>query len=96
VVVGVNRFTTEEDEPYVGLRVDPTIEQAQSARLARLRSERDASAVDTSLQAVRAAARSVDNVLPPLKAALALGATVGEVCDALREIWGSYVPNESF
>jgi methylmalonyl-CoA mutase N-terminal domain/subunit len=96
VVVGVNRFTTEEDEPYVPLRVDPTIEQAQSARLARLRSERDASAVDTSLQAVRAAARSVDNVLPPLKAALALGATVGEVCDALREIWGSYVPNESF
>jgi methylmalonyl-CoA mutase N-terminal domain/subunit len=96
VVVGVNRFTSDEEEPYVGLRVDPTIEQAQSARLARLRSERDAPALDAAVERVRAAARSVDNVLPPLKDALALGATVGEVCDALREVWGSYVPTETF
>jgi methylmalonyl-CoA mutase N-terminal domain/subunit len=96
VVVGVNRFTLEEEEPYVPLRVDPVLEQSQANRLARLRRERDSAAVSQALDTVRAAARGVDNVLPPLKAALALGATVGEVCDALREVWGSYVPSESF
>ncbi|MER8069063.1 methylmalonyl-CoA mutase family protein [Streptomyces sp. NPDC094034] len=95
VVVGVNRFTLDEEEPYEPLRVDPAIEAQQAARLARLRSERDRPAVDRALAGVRAAAEGTANVLPPMKTALAARATVGEVCDALREVWGRYVPTDA-
>ena len=96
VVVGVNRFVLDQEDPYEPLRVDPAIEAAQTARLADLRSRRDASAVTAALERVQAAAGGRDNVLPPLKAALAAYATVGEVCDALREVWGTYQPTERF
>ncbi len=96
VVVGVNRYALAEEEPYEPLRVDPAIEAAQAARLALLRAGRDAAAVEEALAAVRTAARGTDNVLPPLKHALALRATVGEVCDALRDVWGVYQPSETF
>ncbi|KUJ66931.1 methylmalonyl-CoA mutase [Streptomyces albus subsp. albus] len=99
VVVGVNRFRLAEEEPYEPLRVDPAIEAAQVRRLARLRAERDQRAVDGALAAVReaAAARPEDaNVLYPVKAALAARATIGEVCGALREVWGTYVPADAF
>ncbi|MBI1379384.1 MAG: methylmalonyl-CoA mutase [Frankiales bacterium] len=92
VVVGVNRFTVDEEEHYEPLRVDPTIEDTQRERLARLRAERDQAAVDAALEAVRAAARGTDNVLYPLRDALRLRATVGEVSDALRDVWGLYTP----
>ncbi|MFJ5112943.1 methylmalonyl-CoA mutase [Streptomyces sp. NPDC088551] len=95
VVVGVNRFTMDEEEPYEPLRVDPAIEARQTAGLARLRSERDRSAVDRALAELRAAAEGTANVLPPMKTALAARATVGEVCDALREVWGTYVPADA-
>ncbi|MFJ6184566.1 methylmalonyl-CoA mutase [Streptomyces sp. NPDC092295] len=95
VVVGVNRFTMDEKEPYEPLRVDPAIEARQTAGLARLRSERDRSAVDRALAELRAAAEGTANVLPPMKTALAARATVGEVCDALREVWGTYVPADA-
>ncbi|KRV46908.1 methylmalonyl-CoA mutase [Wenjunlia vitaminophila] len=94
VVVGVNRFTLDEEEPYEPLRVDPAIERQQADRLAKLRADRDNAAVTGALDALRAAARSTDNVLPPMKRALAARATVGEVCNALREVWGTYVPSE--
>ncbi|GAA4905554.1 methylmalonyl-CoA mutase [Stackebrandtia albiflava] len=96
VVVGVNRFTVDVEEPYEPLRVDPAIEAAQRERLARLRAERDGDEVRRALDAVRAAAAGTDNVLYPAKRALAALATVGEVCDTLREVWGSYRPPESF
>jgi methylmalonyl-CoA mutase, N-terminal domain len=96
VVVGVNRFTIEQEEPYEPLQVDPAIGAAQTGRLARLRAERDSAAVTAAVASVRAAAAGADNVLPPLKEALALRATVGEVCDALREVWGVYHPSETF
>jgi methylmalonyl-CoA mutase N-terminal domain/subunit len=96
VVVGVNRFVLDDDEPFEPLRADPSLEGAQADRLATLRRTRDNVLVDAALDAVRAAARGVANVLPPLKEALALGATVGETCDALREVWGTYLPNDSF
>jgi methylmalonyl-CoA mutase, N-terminal domain len=95
VVVGVNRFIVPEEEPYVPLRVDPGIEEAQVRRLARLRAERDNEAVAGALRAVRTAADSQENLLMPMKAALAARATVGEVCDALREVWGTYKPSET-
>jgi methylmalonyl-CoA mutase N-terminal domain/subunit len=92
VVVGVNRFALDEGEPYEPLRVDPAIEAKQAARLVALRASRDQTAVDAALDEVRAAARGTDNVLYPLKEALRLRATVGEVCNALRDVWGVYRP----
>lgn len=96
VVVGVNRFRLDEEEPYEPLRVDPAIEAQQAARLAKLRAERDQGAVDAALAALRKAAEGTDNVLYPMKDALRSRATVGEVCNALREVWGVYVPIDAF
>jgi methylmalonyl-CoA mutase N-terminal domain/subunit len=99
VVVGVNRFTLgadEADEAYEPLRVDPTIEEQQRERLRKLRAERDQAAVDAALDALRAAAEGTDNVLYPMKDALRARATVGEVCHALRKVWGTYEPSEYF
>ncbi|MBW8701338.1 Methylmalonyl-CoA mutase [Streptomyces sp. MBT84] len=96
VVVGVNRFQLDEEEPYEPLRVDPAIEAQQAERLARLRAERDQPAVDTALADLKKAAEGTDNVLYPMKEALKARATVGEVCNALREVWGTYVPSDAF
>jgi len=95
-VVGVNRFTLEEEEHYVPLRVDPAIEVDQRARLERIRAERDQAAVDDALARLRAAAAGTDNLLYPMKDALRAQATVGEVSDALREVWGVYTPTDVF
>ncbi|MEW1909662.1 acyl-CoA mutase large subunit family protein [Kitasatospora sp. NPDC085895] len=95
-VVGVNRFRLDAEEPYEPLRVDPAIEQQQARRLARLRAERDGPAVSRALDGLRRAAEGTDNVLYPMKEALAARATVGEVCDALRAVWGTHTPVERF
>ncbi len=95
VVVGVNRYRTDAEDPYEPLRVDPEIEHAQRQRLARLRAARSASDVAAGLDGLRRAAEGTDNVLYPLKHALAARATIGEVCHALREVWGCYVPNDT-
>ena len=96
VVVGVNRFRTETDEPYEPLRPDPGLERAQVARLADLRARRDSAAVDLALADLRRAAEGTDNVLIPMRAALQALATVGEVCGVLRGVWGRYEPSERF
>ncbi|MEO3974060.1 methylmalonyl-CoA mutase family protein [Streptomyces sp. CAU 1734] len=96
VVVGVNRHVLDREEPYEPLRVDPEIGARQTERLARLREERDGTAVSGALDRLRETAAGTGNVLPPMKDALSARATVGEVCDALREIWGTHVPAESF
>jgi methylmalonyl-CoA mutase, N-terminal domain len=96
VVVGVNRFRVDEHEPYDALRVDPAIGQEQADRLARLRAERNQAEVDKHLAALADAARGTDNVLYPMKDALRARATVGEVCNALREVWGVYTPPDAF
>jgi methylmalonyl-CoA mutase N-terminal domain/subunit len=96
VVVGVNKFTGTTDEAYAPLRVDPVIEREQAERLAELRRTRDAAAVADGLDAVRRAAAGTENVLYPLREALAARATVGEVCDALRDAWGIYRPTDAY
>ncbi|MDG4863961.1 methylmalonyl-CoA mutase family protein [Streptomyces sp. T-3] len=96
VVVGVNRFQQETEDPYEPLRVDPAIEAQQAERLAKLRAERDQAAVDAALVALQDAAKGDANVLYPMKDALKAKATVGEVCNALREVWGTYVPTDAF
>ncbi|MFF4601944.1 methylmalonyl-CoA mutase [Streptomyces sp. NPDC001339] len=96
VVVGVNRFQLDEEEPYTPLRVDPAIEAQQVERLAVLRARRSRGAVTAALDDLRKAAEGTDNVLPPMREALRARATVGEVCDALRNVWGTYVPTDAF
>ena len=95
-VVGVNRFQRPADEVYEPLRVDPTIEAQQVERLARLRAERDSGEVRRHLDALRAAADGDANVLYPMHDALRARATVGEVCNVLREAWGTHQPTDAF
>jgi methylmalonyl-CoA mutase N-terminal domain/subunit len=96
VVVGVNRYQSASEERYEPLRVDPAIEQDQRDRLAALRERRDNDAVQRALADLRKAAEGTDNVLYPMREALRELATVGEVCSALREVWGIYRPQEFF
>ncbi|WP_117213767.1 acyl-CoA mutase large subunit family protein [Allorhizocola rhizosphaerae] len=97
VVVGVNRFALDVEEPYEPLRVDPAIEQAQRARLAMLRAGRDAAAVSGALRELeKAASGATENVLYPMREALRARATVGEVCHTLRNVWGTHRPRETF
>ena len=96
-VVGVNKYTIDVEEPYEPLRVDPAIEAQQAERLARLRAERDNAAVAKALDEMRRAAETAtENVLYPMREALAARATGGEVCHALRDVWGTYVPTDAF
>ena len=94
-VVGVNRFVRDEEEPYEPLRVDPAIEAEQAERLSRLRAERDDAAVHSGTGCAERHAEGTDNVLYPMHDALRARATVGEVCNALRDVWGIYVPPDA-
>ncbi len=90
VVVGVNRFQQDDDASIPVLRVDPGLERDQVARLAQWRSQRDQLEIGHLLEKVTTVADTRDNLLPPMKVALARGATVGEVSDALRGVFGVY------
>jgi methylmalonyl-CoA mutase, N-terminal domain len=92
VVVGVNKFTSTGDDPYQPLRVDPSIENDQAERLSRLRAGRDHGEWQRRIDDLRKAATGPGNVLVPLREALRARATIGEVCGALREVWGIYHP----
>jgi methylmalonyl-CoA mutase, N-terminal domain len=92
IVVGLNAFTSEADEDYQPMRMDPALEAQQIARLAAIRAGRDDDAVSRLLAAVGTAAAGEENVLPPIKEALRAQATLGEVCATLRGIWGRYEP----
>ncbi len=90
VVVGVNRFRGEDEEPKLIFRVDPRLAEAQLERLAALRRERDAATVARSLARLRAAAEGDDNLMPPILEAVKSYATLGEICGVLREVFGDY------
>jgi methylmalonyl-CoA mutase N-terminal domain/subunit len=90
VVVGVNRFTEDEAERVELLQVDPESERRQRARTERVRSERDGATADAALAEVRRVAETDENLLPTLREALRARCTVGELCSALRELWGTY------
>ncbi len=91
-VVGMNKFQIDVEDKYEPLRVNPAIEAEQIARIEKLRAERDNTEVQRCLGEIKRAAEGSANVLYPMKAALAARATGGEVSDALREVWGKYVP----
>ena len=90
VIVGVNRFDVPESAEYDVLRVDSSIEVEQVARLRSLRDRRDGGAVDAALASLRDRASGTENLLYPMRDALRLGATVGEVSSALGEVFGRY------
>jgi len=93
VVVGVNKFTVDEEpEPKV-FPIDPALEPAQVKRLTAYKANRDGAAVAKSLEALRVAARGSDNLLPVMKDTLRAKATLGEVSDALRDVFGVYRPS---
>jgi methylmalonyl-CoA mutase N-terminal domain/subunit len=96
IVVGVNKYTLDEHEHYEPLRVNPAIEADQVNRLAELKATRDNAEVERLLADIRAAAAGEANLLYPMKAALKARATVGEVSDALRDVWGTYQPIDAF
>ena len=90
VIVGVNRFTEEGAEPIELHRIDPDAERRQLERTARVRAERNADEAGRALAAVREAAESDANLLPPLREALRARCTIGELCGELRALWGTY------
>ena len=92
MVVGVNRFVDAEHQPVPLHEIDPRLEADQVARLAGVREKRDQSAVDAALSRLTEIAAGGENVLPPMSAALRLDATLGEVSDVLRKVFGTYRP----
>jgi methylmalonyl-CoA mutase N-terminal domain/subunit len=89
IVVGVNDFITEE-EPIELLQIDETVAKRQSERLSKLRTERSSERVERQLSALRRAAASSENLMPRLLEAVKAYATLGEICDALRDVFGTY------
>jgi methylmalonyl-CoA mutase, N-terminal domain len=92
VVVGVNRFVDEDLELTELLKVDPESEHQQVARLKAFKADRDQETAATRLEEIRAAARGTENMLPVLRQALKDRCSIGEVCGAMRDVFGDYQP----
>jgi methylmalonyl-CoA mutase, N-terminal domain len=90
IIVGVNDFVQEDEPPIEILYIDDSAADAQLAKLETLRRTRDNDAVNRSLDSLRDAAHGGANVMAPILDAVRAYATVGEMCDALREVWGEY------
>jgi methylmalonyl-CoA mutase N-terminal domain/subunit len=90
VVVGVNRFVVEEEKPIPLLHVDPEIERTQVERVRALRARRDAARAATALAEVERRARTSESLMPAIQAAVEAYATVGEISDAMRRVFGEY------
>jgi methylmalonyl-CoA mutase N-terminal domain/subunit len=90
VVVGVNRFQIEEESPVNVLRIDPALEQAQVERVRALRARRDAKQTTEALNRLEQAAQTDENLLPHILACVETYATVGEISNTLRRVWGEY------
>ncbi|MCB2225161.1 MAG: methylmalonyl-CoA mutase family protein [Desulfarculaceae bacterium] len=90
VVVGVNKFATAKESPGDILRVDPKVRLEQMEALAKLKAERDNAAVEQKLAALKAAAQGEDNLMPHFLSCVQSYATLGEICDTLRGVFGEY------
>ncbi|HXG67889.1 MAG TPA: methylmalonyl-CoA mutase family protein [Blastocatellia bacterium] len=90
IVVGVNRFTIEEDAAIPLLRIDEELERQQIERLQAVRARRDTLAVNVALDRVEQAARTDENLMPPIIRAVETYATLGEISDRLRAVFGEY------
>ncbi len=94
VIVGVSRFDEKENggSPIQLQKIDPRLEDAQKARLAAFRESRDGAAAESSLKRLEAAARGRDSLMPRILAAVEARATLGEISDRLREVFGAHAP----
>jgi methylmalonyl-CoA mutase, N-terminal domain len=90
VIVGVNDFIQEDEKPLEILYIDDTAAERQLARLADLKKSRDNAQVQRTLEALRETARGAGNTMPAILDCVRAYATVGEMCDALRDVWGEY------
>ena len=90
IVVGVNEFAAEEERQIPTLRIDPALEREQVARLRALRAKRDSAKTEATLSELERRARTEENLLPAILAAVENFATVGEISDALRRVFGEY------
>lgn len=97
IVVGMNKFQISEPPPTGLLKVDMSVADRQLERLKKLREERNNQAVITSLDRIkRAAEKENENLFPPILEAVKAEATLGEICDALREVFGEYIGGTSY
>jgi methylmalonyl-CoA mutase N-terminal domain/subunit len=90
IVVGVNAYSTQEEEPIPILKIDETVARAQVERLRAVKAERSAARATEALAAVERACRDGSNVVPPVLEAVKAYATLGEICDVFRRVWGAY------
>jgi len=91
IIVGVNQFTADEETPIRTLYIDEAAQQRQLARLDGIRRRRDSRRVEAALAALEAGAATGANTMPLLLDAVRAYATLGEMCDSLRKVWGEYV-----
>jgi methylmalonyl-CoA mutase, N-terminal domain len=97
IIVGVNRYELEDEPEVEILRIDPALEGQQIERVQALRGRRDSAAVESALVRLKqAAARDEDNLMPPLVEAAKAYVTLGEMCDALRDVWGTWTETPVF
>jgi methylmalonyl-CoA mutase, N-terminal domain len=90
VVVGVNRFTIDEEKPIPLQRIDEALERKQVERVRAVRAKRDAKTWESALRVVEEAARSSENLMPRIVEAVEACATVGEISDSMRKVFGEY------
>src|SRR5579859_4464902 len=88
VIVGVNKYVQEDEQPLEILRIDPELETKQIERVRATRAKRDAAAAEAALAELKRAAAGDTNLMPPILDAARARVTMGEMCDALREVWG--------
>jgi methylmalonyl-CoA mutase, N-terminal domain len=96
IIVGVNRYALEDEPEVEILRIDPALERKQIERVKALRGRRDSAAVESALARVRQAAAEKQNLMPPLIDAAKAYTTLGEMCDALRSVWGTWTETPVF
>jgi len=90
IIVGVNKYETDVVDDVEILKVDPEAERRQLTRLKAFKEARDQAELDTLLDALRDVARGDGNLLPPIKEALRAGGSIGDVCNAMRDVFGEY------
>jgi methylmalonyl-CoA mutase, N-terminal domain len=96
IVVGVNRYELEDEPAVEILRIDPALEDKQIERVRELRGRRDSAAVESALSRLKQAPGAGENLMPPLIEASKAYATLGEMCDALRDVWGTWTETPVF
>jgi methylmalonyl-CoA mutase N-terminal domain/subunit len=90
IIVGVNRYQSDDEQPLEILRIDPALEQKQIERVQAVRARRDSAAVERTLAELRQAADGDRNLMEPIVDAARAYVTMGEMCDVLRDAWGTW------